>query len=110
VRTTPGDPNFIRKGYPVIELIASSDSGHPTWRLTLTIDPYQLVEGKNELAIDHFTVWALLSQGENGAADAQTTAFGISGSLELDQFTHSPGGVVSGRFHLKTSAFSAGEE
>lgn len=110
VRTTPGDPDFIRKGYPVIELIASSDSDHPPWRLTLTMDPYQLVEGKNDLAVDHFTVWALLSQGDPGAADAQTTAFGISGSLELDQFSREPGAVVSGRFHLKTAAFRGGTE
>jgi spore coat protein CotH len=110
VRTTPGDPDFIRKGYPVIELIATSDSGHPPWRLTLTMDPYQLAEGKNVLAVDHFTVWALLSQGEPGAADAQTTAFGIGGSLELDQYSSEPGAVVSGRFHLKTAAFRGGEE
>jgi hypothetical protein len=105
VRTTPGDPDFIRKGYPVIELIATSDSGHPPWRLTLTMDPYQLKEGKNELEVDHFTVWALLSQGNPGADDAQTTAFGISGSLELDRFSSEPGSAVSGRFQLKTAAF-----
>jgi spore coat protein CotH len=104
-RTTPGDPDFIRKGYPVIELIASSDSGHPPWRLTLTMDPYQLSEGKNTLAVDHFTVWALLSQGDPGAEDAQTTAFGISGELELDEFSRTPGAEVSGRFRLKTAAF-----
>lgn len=105
VRTTPGDPDFIRKGYPVIELIASADSGHPPWRLTLTMDPHQLAEGKNSLAIDHFTVWALMSQGEPGAADAKTTAFGINGELELDSFSRTPGAKVSGRFRLKTSAF-----
>ena len=38
VRTTPGNPDFIRKGYPVIELIATSDSGHPPWRLLLILD------------------------------------------------------------------------
>jgi spore coat protein CotH len=105
VRTTPGDPDFIRQGYPVIELIASSEAGHPPWRLTLTMDPYQLVEGRNKLAIDHFTVWALLSQGDSGAEDAQTIAFGISGELELDKFSREKGGEVSGRFHLKTTAF-----
>ena len=89
----------------MIELIASSDSGHPPWRLTLTMDPYQLAEGKNNLAIDHFTVWALLSQGNPGAEDAQTTAFGISGELELDKFSAKPGAEVSGRFRLKTAAF-----
>jgi len=105
VRVTPGDPDFIRKGYPVIELIAKSDSGHPPWRLALILDPYQLQEGKNELAVDHFTVWAVLSQGDPGSEEAKTTAFGISGSLELDQFSQEPGAPVSGRFHLKTAAF-----
>jgi len=105
VRVTPGDPDFIRKGYPVIELIATSDSGHPPWRLTLTMDPYQLTDGKNSLAIDHFTVWALLSQGNPGTQEAQTTAFGIGGELELDEFSRDPGAAVSGRFRLQTAAF-----
>lgn len=105
VRTTPGNPDFIRKGYPVIELIASSDSGHPPWRLLLILDPYQLNEGKNQLDIDHFTVWAQLTQGDPGSEDAQTTAFGISGSLELDEFSRQPGAPVSGRFELKMGAF-----
>jgi spore coat protein CotH len=105
VRTTPGDPDFIRKGYPVIELIASADSDHPPWRLTLTMDPHQLSEGKNSLPIDHFTVWALMSQGEPGAPDAKTTAFGISGELELDSFSRTAGAKVSGQFRLRTSAF-----
>jgi len=107
VRATPGDPDFIRKGYPVIELIASSDTGHPPWRLTLTLDPYQLRDGKNALAIDHFTVWALLSQGDPGSEEAQTTAFGISGELELEEFSREPGAAVSGRFRLQTAAFES---
>ena len=105
VRTTPGNPDFIRKGYPVIELIASSDSGHPPWRLLLILDPYQVTEGKNQLDIDHFTVWAQLTQGEPGSESAQTTAFGISGSLELDEFSRRPGAPVSGRFELNMGAF-----
>jgi spore coat protein CotH len=105
VRTTPGNPDFIRKGYPVIELIASSDSGHPPWRLLLIMDPYQLTDGKNLLDIDHFTVWAQLTQGEPGSDSAQTTAFGISGSLELDEFSRQPGAPVSGRFELNMGAF-----
>lgn len=105
VRATPGDPDFIRKGYPMIELIASSESGHPPWRLALILDPYQLVEGKNELDVDHFTVWAVLTQGDPGSEEAQTRAFGISGSLELDNFSREPGATVSGRFQLKTAAF-----
>jgi len=107
VRTTPGNPDFIRKGYPVVELIASSDSGHPPWRLLLIMDPYQLVDGKNQLEIDHFTVWAQLTQEEPGSDGAQTTAFGISGSLELDEFSTEPGAPVSGRFKLKMAAFKA---
>jgi len=75
VRTTPGNPDFIRKGYPVIELIAVSESGHPPWRLSLIMDPYQLVEGKNQLEIDHFTVWAQLTPGEPNSESVQTTAF-----------------------------------
>lgn len=105
VRTTPGNPDFIRKGYPVIELIASSDSEHPPWRLLLIMDPYQLTEGKNQLEIDHFTVWAQLTQGEPGSEGMQTTAFGISGTLELDEFSRQPGAPVSGRFKLKMAAF-----
>jgi spore coat protein CotH len=105
VRTTPGNPDFIRKGYPVIDLIASSESGHPPWRLTLIMDPYQLVEGRNELEVDHFTVWAQLTQGEPGTPGLQTKAFGISGTLELDSYSSEPGAAVSGRFQLKTSAF-----
>lgn len=105
VRTTPGNPDFIRKGYPVIELIASSDSGHPPWRLLLILDPYQVIEGRNRLDIDHFTVWAQLTQGEPGSESAQTTAFGISGSLELDEFSRQPGAPVSGRFELNMAAF-----
>lgn len=105
VRATPGDPDFIRKGYPVIELLASSDSGHPPWRLLLILDPYQLAEGKNQLEIDHFTVWAQLTQGEPGSEDAQTTAFGISGSLDLEEFSLQPGAPVSGRFTLNMAAF-----
>jgi len=105
VRTTPGNPDFIRKGYPVIELLASSDSGQPPWRLLLILDPYQVAEGKNQLEIDHFTVWAQLTQGEPGADDAQTTAFGISGSLDLDEFSLQPGAPVSGRFTLNMGAF-----
>ena len=105
VRTTPGNPDFIRKDYPVIELIASSDSGHPPWRLLLILDPYQVAVGKNQLDIDHFTVWAQLTQGEPGSEHAQTTAFGISGSLELDEFSRQPGAPVSGRFELNMGAF-----
>ncbi|MDH3926001.1 MAG: CotH kinase family protein [Xanthomonadales bacterium] len=105
VRTTPGNPDFIRKDYPVIELIASSDSGHPPWRLLLILDPYQVAGGKNQLDIDHFTVWAQLTQGEPGSDAAQTTAFGISGSLELDEFSRQPGAPVSGRFELNMGTF-----
>ncbi len=105
VRTTPGNPDFIRKGYPVIELLASSDSEQPPWRLLLILDPYQVAEGKNQLEIDHFTVWAQLTQGEPGSEDAQTTAFGISGSLDLDEFSLQPGAPVSGRFTLNMAAF-----
>jgi hypothetical protein len=105
VRTTPGNPDFIRKGYPVIELLAISDSEQPPWRLLLILDPYQVAEGKNQLEIDHFTVWAQLTQGEPGSEDAQTTAFGIGGSLELDEFSLQPGAPVSGRFTLNMAAF-----
>lgn len=110
VRTTPGNPDFIRKGYPVIELIASSESGHPPWRLLLIMDPYQLVEGANQLDIDHFTVWAQLTQGEPGSEDAQTTAFGISGTLDLDEFSDEPGAAVSGRFKLNMAAFKTPDD
>jgi spore coat protein CotH len=105
VRATPGNPDFIRKGYPVIELIASSDTGHAPWRLLLILDPHQVAEGKNNLDIDHFTVWAQLTQGEPGTEEAQKTAFGISGSLELDEFSREPGARVSGRFTLNMAAF-----
>jgi spore coat protein CotH len=105
VRATPGNPDYIRKDYPVIELIASSEGGHPTWRLLLILDPYQVAEGKNELEINHFTVWAQLTQGEPGSEDSQRTAFGISGSLELDEFSREPGAPVSGRFTLDMAAF-----
>ena len=110
VRTTPGNPDFIRKGYPVIELIASSDSGHPPWRLLLILDPYQLVEGTNHLDIDHFTVWAQLTQGEPGSEDKQTVAFGISGTLDLTEFSKEPGAPVAGRFILNTGAFRTVED
>jgi spore coat protein CotH len=105
VRATPGNPDYIRRDYPVIELIASSDTGHPTWRLLLILDPYQVTEGKYELEIDHFTVWAQLTQGEPGSEDLQRTAFGISGVLELDEFSREPGAPVSGRFTLNMAAF-----
>lgn len=105
VRTTPGYAQYIRKGYPVIELMATSDSGHPPWRISLILDPHQVVEGKNELEVDHFTVWAQMIQGDPALPDAQTRAFGISGSLELDEFSNDPGRAVSGRFHLKAPAF-----
>jgi spore coat protein CotH len=105
VRTTPGNPDYIRKGYPVIELIANSDAGHPPWRLLLIMDPYQLVEGENQLEIDHFTVWAQLTQGEPGAESEQRAAFGISGTLHLDEFSREPGAAVSGRFTLNMGAF-----
>ena len=108
-RTTPGNPDYIRKGYPVVELIASSDSGHPPWRLLLILDPYQLVEGANQLEIDHFTVWAQLTQGEPGSESAQTTAFGISGTLDLEEFSRNPGAQVSGRFKLNMAAFKTVE-
>ena len=109
VRATPGDPDFIREGYPVIELIATSDSGHPPWRLRLILDPHQLAAGRDTLAVDHFTVWALLSQGEPGGPDLQTTAFGVAGTLELDAFGREPGAPVSGRFALQTAAFKPGD-
>jgi hypothetical protein len=109
VRTTPGNPDFIRKGYPVIELIASSDAGHPPWRLLLIMDPYQLVEGANQLEIDHFTVWAQLTQGEPGSESEQKARFGISGTLDLDEFSEEPGAAVSGRFNLNMGAFKAVE-
>ena len=105
VRTTPGNPDFIRKGYPVVEIIAHSESGHPPWRLTLILDPYQLVKGRNELEIDHFTVWAQLTQGEPDSDEVKTKAFGISGTLVLDEFSLQPGAPVSGRFRLKTGGF-----
>jgi hypothetical protein len=105
MRATPGNPDYIRKGYPVIELIARSDSEHPPWQLLLILDPYQVVEGKNKLDIDHFTVWAQLTQGEPGDETLQRTAFGISGSLELDEFSREPGARVSGRFTLDMAAF-----
>lgn len=107
VRTTPGNPDFIRKGYPVIEILAASDSGHPEWRVTLILDPHQLVEGKNSLEVDHFSVWARMVQGDPDSGDSQSKGFGISGTLELDEFSHEPGAVVSGRFHLKAAAFSS---
>jgi spore coat protein CotH len=107
VRTTPGNPDFIRKGYPVIELIATSDSGHPPWRLLLILDPYQLVEGANQLEIDHFTVWARLTQGEPGTASEQKAGFGISGMLDLKEFSKEPGAAVSGQFKLNMGAFKA---
>jgi spore coat protein CotH len=109
VRTTPGNPDFIRKGYPVIELIASSDAGHPPWRLLLIMDPYQLVEGANQLEIDHFTVWAQLTQGEPGSESEQKARFGISGTLDLEEFSKEPGAAVSGRFNLNMGAFKAVE-
>jgi hypothetical protein len=71
----------------------------------LILDPYQVAVGKNQLDIDHFTVWAQLTQGEPGSEHAQTTAFGISGSLELDEFSRQPGAPVSGRFELNMGAF-----
>jgi len=46
-----------------------------------------------------------MSQGEPGAPDAKTTAFGISGELELDSFSRTAGAKVSGQFRLRTSAF-----
>jgi hypothetical protein len=110
VQTTPGNPDFIRKGYPVIELLASSDSGHPPWRLLLIMDPYQLVEGANHLDIDHFTVWAQLTQGEPGSESEQRTGFGISGTLDLDEFSTEPGAAVSGRFTLNMGAFREVED
>lgn len=109
-RTIPDNPDFIRKGYPVVELIASSDSGHPPWRLLLILDPYQLVEGANKLEIDHFTVWAQLTQGEPGSESEQKAGFGISGTLELDEFSKEPGAAVSGRFKLDMSAFREPED
>jgi hypothetical protein len=109
VRATPGYSQYIRKGYPVIEILATSDSGHPPWRISLILDPYQVVEGKNELEVDHFTVWAQMIQGDPASPEVQTLAFGISGSLELDQFSREPGAPVSGRFHLKAAAFKAEE-
>ena len=110
VRTTPGNPDFIRKGYPVVELIASSDADHPPWRLLLIMDPYQLVEGENQLEIDHFTVWAQLTQGEPGTESAQKATFGISGTLDLKEFSKEPGAAVSGRFTLNMGAFQAAED
>jgi hypothetical protein len=89
----------------MIELIASSESGHPPWRLSLILDPHQIKEGKNELDVDHFTVWAILAQGEPGVDEIKNKAFGISGSLVLDQFSREPGAAVSGRFQLKSSSF-----
>ena len=109
-RTIPDNPDFIRKGYPVVELIASSDSGHPPWRLLLILDPYQLVEGANNLEIDHFTVWAQLTQGEPGSDSEQKAGFGISGTLELDEFSKEPGAAVSGRFKLNMGAFREVED
>jgi hypothetical protein len=50
-------------------------------------------------------VWARLTQGEPDAPDMQTTAFGISGTLELDAFSDEPGATVSGRFKLTAPAF-----
>jgi spore coat protein CotH len=110
VRTTPGDPDFIRKGYPVIELIASSVTGHPPWRLLLILDPHQLVEGTNQLDVDHFTVWAQLTQGEPDSDSKQRKAFGISGTLDLKEFSRKPGGAVSGVFKLNMGAFSTIED
>ena len=110
VRTTPGNPDFIRKGYPVIELIASSDTGHPPWRLLLILDPYQLAEGANQLDIDHFTVWAQLTQGEPGSEGEQKAAFGISGTLDLKEFSTEPGAAVSGKFKLNMGAFKTVED
>ena len=107
VRTTPGNPDYIRKGYPVIELIATSDSGHPPWRLLLILDPYQLVEGANQLEIDHFTVWARLTQGDPGTESEQRVGFGISGMLYLKEFSKEPGAAVSGQFKLNMGAFKA---
>lgn len=105
VRATPGNPDYIRKGYPVVELIAASDAGHPAWRLLLILDPYQVKAGKNELDIDHFTVWAQLTQGEPGSEQSQRAAFGISGALELDDFSREAGAPVTGRFTLNMAAF-----
>ncbi len=107
VRTTAGYSQYIRKGYPVIEIVATSDSGHPPWRISLILDPHQIVEGKNELEVDHFTVWAQMIQGDPASPDAHTLAFGIAGSLELDEFSSESGARVSGRFSLQAAAFKA---
>ena len=73
------------------------------------MDPHQLIEGKNKLDIDHFTVWARMVQGDPASQDAQSKGFGISGTLELDEFSPEPGASVSGRFHLKAAAFNPQE-
>jgi spore coat protein CotH len=105
VRTTHGTSDTIRAGYPVVELLASSDAGHPPWRLRLILDPYQLVEGANRLDIDHFTAWAQMTQGEPGSEGEQRVAFGISGTLDLTEFSREPGASVSGRFTLNLRTF-----
>jgi len=57
--------------------------------------------------VDHFTVWAQMIQGDPASPDAQTLAFGIAGSLDLDEFSSEPGARVSGRFSLQAAAFKA---
>ena len=54
---------------------------------------------------DKMTVRYAYSDFPDGADEARTKAFGISGSLDLDHFSITPGAPVSGRFRLKTSAF-----
>ena len=55
--------------------------------------------------MDHFSVWAQMIQGDPASPEAQTLAFGISGTLELDEFSRQPGSPVSGRFRLQAPAF-----
>ena len=74
------------------------------------MDPYQLVEGENHLEIDHFTVWAQLTQGEPGSESAQKATFGISGTLDLKEFSKEPGAAVSGRFSLDMGAFKIADD
>ena len=46
-----------------------------------------------------------MTRGEPGTEEEQKAAFGISGSLELDEFSREPGAPVSGRFTLNMDAF-----
>ena len=94
-------PASLRQQYKVITVTALT--GAKVWQITMTIDPHQLTATTRELAVDHFTVWAVVAEVEPANPSAtKVRIFGVVGQVRFDEVSPVAGGRLRGTFTLQT--------